>query len=57
LPPRTLDELANIVDDAKRTVEQLKDDGAVETEEQLDDLYESLDEAADVVDALEEKKS
>jgi hypothetical protein len=55
MPPRKLDELAGIVDDAKETVEELQDDRS-DSEEKLDDLYTSLDEAADVVDELEDEK-
>ena len=52
-----LDRLGQIVDDAKLTVEELQDDDS-QSEEQLDQLHDSLEDAGDAVDALvEEKKS
>lgn len=55
MPPRKLDELAGIVDDAKETVEELQHDDQ-DSEEKLDDLHTALDQATDVVDELEEEK-
>jgi hypothetical protein len=53
---RELDRLGQIVDDAKLTVEELQDDDS-QSEEKLDQLHESLEDAGDAVDALEEKES
>jgi methyl-accepting chemotaxis protein len=53
---RELDELGQIVDDAKLTVEELQDDDS-QAEDKLDQLHDSLEDAGDAVDALEEKES
>jgi cell division septum initiation protein DivIVA len=54
MPPRKLDELADILDDARDTVEELQYDGR-QLPEKLDELGDSLEEAADTVDELEEE--
>jgi uncharacterized coiled-coil DUF342 family protein len=55
MPPRKLDELGQIVDDAKRAVEELQYNRD-NVDEKLDQLHDSLEEASDTVDELEDKQ-
>ncbi len=56
MPPRELDELGQIVDDAKDTVEELQADDSQQAEK-LEQLHQSLEDAADTVDELEERRA
>jgi hypothetical protein len=53
---RTLDALASNIDDASMVVEELQDDPATNPQEKLEELHDTLEQASDTIDEIDNKR-
>jgi hypothetical protein len=53
---RTFDALASNIDDASMVVEELQDDPTTDPQEKLEELHDTLEQASDTIDEIDNKR-
>jgi hypothetical protein len=53
---RTFDALASNIDDASMVVEELQGDPATDTQQKLEELHDTLEQASDTIDEIDNKR-